>query len=81
MVATDGGVTTANPLEGRTIYVPGMCPGTAGIFTGSLKALGIDDDLAHASLRFTVGRFTTEAEVDFAAARVAEVVTRLRAAS
>jgi cysteine desulfurase len=46
-----------------------------------LRALGVDDDLAHASLRFTVGRFTTEAEVDYAAGRVAEVVTRLRAAS
>ena len=39
-----------------------------------------DDDLAHASLRFTIGRFTTEEEVDFAAQRLAEVVTRLRAA-
>ncbi len=46
-----------------------------------LRALGIDDALAHASLRFTVGRFTTEAEVDYAAGRLAEVVTRLRAAS
>jgi cysteine desulfurase len=43
-----------------------------------LRALGIDDDLAHASLRFTVGRFTTEDEVDYAGRRVAEVVTRLR---
>lgn len=42
-----------------------------------LRALGIDDELAHASLRFTVGRFTTEAEVDYAGRRVAEVVGRL----
>lgn len=42
-----------------------------------LQALGIDDELAHASLRFTVGRFTTEAEVDYAGRRVAEVVGRL----
>lgn len=46
-----------------------------------LKALGVNDELAHASLRFTVGRFTTEAEVDYAAQRVAQVVTRLRAGS
>lgn len=43
-----------------------------------LKALGVADDLAHASLRFTVGRFTTEEDVDYAARRVAEVVGRLR---
>ena len=46
-----------------------------------LRALGVDDDLAHASLRFTVGRFTTAEEVDYAAQRVAEVVTRLRGGS
>jgi cysteine desulfurase len=43
-----------------------------------LSALGIPDDLAHASLRFTVGRYTTEADVDVVGARVAEVVSRLR---
>lgn len=46
-----------------------------------LRALGLDDELAHASLRFSVGRFTTEADIDFAAGRVIEVVERLRAAS
>ena len=43
-----------------------------------LKALGVPDDLAHASLRFTLGRYTTEAEVDYTAQRVADAVTRLR---
>ena len=43
-----------------------------------LRALGVPDDLAHASLRFTVGRFTTEDDVDRAARRVVEVVERLR---
>jgi cysteine desulfurase len=43
-----------------------------------LKALGLDDAVAHASLRFTVGRFSTAEDVDFAAARVVDVVTRLR---
>jgi cysteine desulfurase len=43
-----------------------------------LRALGLPDELAHASLRFTVGRFTTEAEIDRAARRVIEVVERLR---
>lgn len=43
-----------------------------------LRAIGVEDDLASASLRFTVGRFTTEEEVDFAAMRVADVVHTLR---
>lgn len=45
-----------------------------------LSALGVPDDLAHASLRFTVGRYTTEADVDYVGGRVAEVVTGLRGA-
>ena len=43
-----------------------------------LQAIGVPDELARAALRFTVGRFTTEADVDHAARRVCEVVNRLR---
>jgi cysteine desulfurase len=46
-----------------------------------LKGLGLGDELAHSSIRFSLGRFTTEAEVDFAADRVIAEVTRLRAMS
>jgi cysteine desulfurase len=40
--------------------------------------MGLQEGLAHASLRFGLGRFNTEEEVEFAAARVVEEVTRLR---
>jgi cysteine desulfurase len=43
-----------------------------------LKALGAGDDLAHSSIRFGLGRWTTEEEVDYVAKKLISVVTRLR---
>ena len=43
-----------------------------------LRALGRNDELAHSSIRFTFGRFTTEEEVDYAAAKSREAVEKLR---
>ena len=43
-----------------------------------LRALGRNDELAHSSIRFTFGRFTTDGEVDYAAQKVSEAVTKLR---
>jgi len=43
-----------------------------------LKALGAGDDLAHSSIRFGLGRFTTKEEIDYAADKVVDVVRKLR---
>jgi cysteine desulfurase len=43
-----------------------------------LRALGVEEELAHTSLRIGFGRFTTEAEVDYAADRIVAAVQKLR---
>jgi cysteine desulfurase len=43
-----------------------------------LRALGRSDELAHSSIRFSIGRFTTEEEVDYAVALIHEKISKLR---
>ena len=43
-----------------------------------LRALGVGDDLAHSSIRFGMGRFTTVEEIDYTAEKMIAAVKRLR---
>lgn len=43
-----------------------------------LRALGLNDELAHSSIRFSMGRFTTEEEIDYAVKLIRESIGRLR---
>ncbi|MGN5137211.1 IscS subfamily cysteine desulfurase [Aeromonas sp. 164P] len=43
-----------------------------------LRALGLNDELAHSSIRFSIGRFTTEEEIDYAVKLIRDSIGRLR---
>lgn len=43
-----------------------------------LRALGLSDELAHSSLRFSIGRYTTEADIDYALGKIKHAVAKLR---
>lgn len=57
------------------------CKSSAPGASHVMKAIGHDDELGKSTVRFGLGRWTTEEEVDYAVGRVAEVVGRLRAMS
>jgi cysteine desulfurase len=63
-------------LPGLALSTGSACSSASVAPSHVLKALGVD---AHSALRFGVGRFNTEEEMDFAAARVVEAVLKLRA--
>jgi cysteine desulfurase len=75
------GESLVSGLEGLAVSTGAACNSTAAEASYVLRALGRDALLAGSSLRFSLGRFTESADVDFAAAAVRREVGRLRALS
>jgi cysteine desulfurase len=65
-------------LRGLAVSTGSACTSASLEPSHVLKALGVSEDLAHSSIRFTLGRFNTEEEVERAAAMVVGTVRRLR---
>ncbi|HXY16027.1 MAG TPA: IscS subfamily cysteine desulfurase [Terriglobales bacterium] len=65
-------------LEGIAVSSGSACTSAKIDPSYVLKALGCEDDLATSSIRFGLGRFTTESEVDYVADRVVQTVRQLR---
>ena len=65
-------------LDDIAVSTGAACTSTSREPSHVLRALGISEELARASVRFGLGRWTTEAEIDYAAEKVQRVVGRLR---
>jgi cysteine desulfurase len=75
------GESLVSALKELAVSTGAACNSASGEASYVLRALGRDARLAGSSLRFSVGRFTGDTEVDLAAAAVTREVTRLRALS
>jgi cysteine desulfurase len=75
------GETLLMSLPDIAVSTVSACSSGSMSSSSVLRAIGATDDEAQASVRFGLGRFTTEEEVDYAAGRFVETVSRLRALS
>jgi cysteine desulfurase len=75
------GETLLTGLNGVALSSGSACSSGKTHASYVLKALGLSDEAAGSAIRFGVGRFNTEAEIDYVAGRVIELVKNLREVS
>lgn len=73
------GETLMLALNGLAVSSGSACTSASVEPSHVLRGVGLADDIAHASLRFSFGRFTQTSDVDAAGEQIAQVVGRLRA--
>lgn len=77
-VACVDGEALIMSLQGLAVSSGSACTSASLEPSYVLKAIGLDNELAHSSLRLSLGRFTTEKDIDFAISLITEQVQRLR---
>ena len=77
-IAGVDGETLLNALGDIAVSSGSACTSASVLPSHVLSALGVEASLAHASMRFSVGRYTTMDDIDYTVARVTEVVNQLR---
>jgi len=77
-IAGVDGETLLNALSDIAVSSGSACTSASMLPSHVLSALGVYEQLAHASMRFSVGRYTSQDDIDYTIARVTEVVNQLR---
>ena len=73
-----GGESLSMGVKGIAVSAGSACTSASLEPSYVLRALGRSDELAHSSLRMTIGRFTTEEEIDYVVSTLKDRVARLR---
>ncbi len=73
----DGEMLLGN-LKHIAVSSGSACTSASVLPSHVLKAMGINDDLAYSSIRFSLGKYTTEEEIDFTINHVVEVIEKMR---
>jgi cysteine desulfurase len=73
------GSSLLNALDDVAVSSGSACTSASMEASHVLRSMGIREELAHSTIRFSLGRFTTEEEIDYVVQKLTQIVPRLRA--